>query len=84
MNERLKRAITTQMRTISDVRGCFYYCETADDIREVIKTIPAEFGEFDILKISERERYFVIHNLFKVEGETKSRTMAYDFYITKN
>lgn len=84
MNGTLKQTLDKPMKALSDVRNCFYYCETVDDIREVIRAIPSEFGEFEIQKVSEREGYFTIQNFFEVDGEAKARIMAYDFYTTKN
>ena len=83
MNKKLKEAITTPMRTILAVRACFDYCETVEDIREVIRKIPTKFGEFEILMISEKEGYFMIQNFFEKDGETKSQIVSYDFYQVK-
>lgn len=70
------------MKTILAVRAGFDYCETIEDINEVIRKIPAKFGEFEILMISEGD-YFMIQNFFEKNGETKSQTIAYDFYNEK-
>jgi hypothetical protein len=83
MNTKLRQAISIPMRTILAVRVCFDFCETVDDIREVIRKIPPKFGEFEILLISEREGYFTIQNLFEKDGETKSQVVSYDFYNVK-
>ena len=80
MNEKLKHALAIPMRTILDVRVCFDYCETVADINKVIKKIPAKFGEFEILLISEEEKYFMIQNFFEKQGETRSQIVSYDFY----
>ncbi len=83
MNQKLRNAIMTPMRTILAVRACFDYCSTVEDIRAVIKKIPSKFGEFEILLVSEEEGYFIIQNFFEKDGETKSQTVSYDFYNEK-
>ena len=83
MNDKLKRVLEVPMKTILAVRAAFDYCETVDDIREVIRKIPAKFGEFEILVISEEEGYFIIQNFFEKDGETKSQQVSYDFYNVK-
>ena len=83
MNKKLAEAITTPIRTILAVRACFDYCDCADDIRKVIRKIPAKFGEFEILVVSEEEGYFIIQNFFEKDGEERSQQVAYDFYEVK-
>ena len=83
MNDKLKRVLEAPMRTILAVRAAFDYCETVEDIREVIKTVPPKFGEFEISLINEDEGYFMIQNLFEKDGETKAQVVAYDFYNIK-
>lgn len=83
MNEKLKRALDIPMRTILAVRACFDLCDCVEDIREVIRKVPPKFGEFEVLLISEEEGYFLIQNFFEKDGETKSQTVAYDFYNNK-
>lgn len=83
MNEKLKESLNTPMRTILAVRACFDYCENEADIAEVIKKIPAKFGEFRLLMASSREEFFMIQNLFEKDGETKSQIVPHDFYKTK-
>ena len=39
MNQKLRQAITTPMRTILAVRACFDYCENVEDVNQVIKKI---------------------------------------------
>lgn len=80
MNDKLKRAMLPPMRTILAVRACFDYCESIEDIHEVIRKIPTKFGEFEILMISEEEGFFIIQNFFEKDGETRSQTVSYDFY----
>ena len=80
MNNELRRALAIPMRTILDVRVCFDYCATLDDINRVIKKIPSKFGEFEVLLVSEEERYFIIQNFFEKDGELKSQAVSYDFY----
>ena len=36
MNDKLKRAMLPPMRTILAVRACFDYCESIEDIHEVL------------------------------------------------
>jgi hypothetical protein len=83
MNVKLERALTTPMRTILAVRACFDFCETIEDVKEVIKKIPLKFGEFEVNLVNEEEKYFLIQNLFDKDGETKSQIVAYDFYNIK-
>lgn len=83
MHKKLKAVLDVPMKTILAVRAAFDYCETVDDIREVIRKVPAKFGEFEILMISEEEGYFIIQNFFEKDGETKSQQVAYDFYNVK-
>ena len=83
MNDKLKQVYARPIKTILDVRVCFDYCSDKADIEKVIKKIPAKFGEFEILLISEEEGYFMIQNFFEKDGETKSQTVTYDFYTGK-
>ena len=83
MNEKLHRGLTEPMRTILAVRACFDFCTTVEDIRAVIKKIPAKFGEFEILRISEEEGFFMIENFFKKNGIQQSQIVTYDFYNEK-
>ena len=83
MHDKLRRVLDTPMKTILAVRAAFDYCETVDDIKEVLKKIPAKYGEFEILVISEEEGYFIIQNFFEKDGETKSQQVSYDFYNVK-
>ena len=83
MHDKLKRVLDTPMRTILAVRAAFDYCETVEDIHEVIKKVPPKFGEFEISLISEEEGYFMIQNLFEKDGETKAQIVTYDFYNVK-
>ena len=80
MNAKLREIVTLPMMTTAAVKACFSYCENLEDIREVIRKIPAAFGEFEILVISEREGYFTIQNSIEQEGEIKSEIVSYDFY----
>lgn len=80
MNAKLRKVITLPIVSTAAVKACFDYCETVEDIREVIRKIPPRFGEFDIIAISEREGYFTIQNLCEQEGEVKSEIVSYDFY----
>jgi hypothetical protein len=83
MNAKLDYVLSIPMKTILAVRVCFDYCENVDDIKKVIKKIPAKFGEFEILMASEEEGYFMIQNLFEKQNETKSQIVTYDFYNAK-
>ena len=83
MNAKLRQAITTPMRTILAVRACFDYCETTEDIGEVIKKIPPKFGKFKLLSTYEDEHYFLIQNLFEKNGEIHSQVVTHDFYDVK-
>lgn len=83
MNQKLRQAITTPMRTILAVRACFDYCETVEDIKEVIKKIPPKFGKFELLVVFEGEHYFKVQNFFEKDGETYSQIVSHDFYDVK-
>ena len=83
MNDKLRRVLDVPMKTILAVRAAFDYCETVEDIHEVIRKIPTKFGEFEVLLISEEEGYFIIQNFFEKDSETKSQQVAYDFYNVK-
>ena len=80
MNTKLRQTINTPMRTILAVRACFDYCETVEDIEEVIRKIPPKFGKFELLSIFEKEHYFIIQNLFEKNGELCSQQVSHDFY----
>jgi hypothetical protein len=80
MNKKLKQILETPMRTILAVRAAFDFCETVEDIHEVIKKVPAKFGEFQISTIDEKEGYFMIQNIFEKDGEDKAQVVAHDFY----
>jgi hypothetical protein len=82
MNTKLKQILDAPMKTILAVRAAFDFCETVEDINEVIRKIPAKFGEFEILTVSEGD-YFLIQNLFEKNGGTESQIVAYDFYKIK-
>ena len=83
MNNKLKQILEAPMRTILAVHAAFDFCETVEDIREVIKKVPAKFGEFEISLIDEDEGYFMIQNIFEKDGEDKAQVVAYDFYNVK-
>ena len=83
MNDKLKRVLEAPMKTILAVRAAFDYCEGVEDIYEVIRKIPAKFGEFEISMINEEEGYFMIQNIFEKDGEDKAQIVAYDFYNVK-
>lgn len=83
MNAKLKQLLGTPMRTILAVRACFDYCETVEDIEEVIKKVPPKFGQFELLSVFEDEHYFMIQNLFEKNGETHSQVVTHDFYDRK-
>lgn len=83
MHDKLRRILDEPMKTILAVRAAFDYCGCIDDIKEVIRKIPSKFGEFEILVVSENEGYFIIQNFFEKDGDTKSQTVAYDFYRVK-
>lgn len=83
MNEKLRQAVMTPMRTILAVRACFDYCENVEDIEKVIKRIPPKFGKFELLAVFEEEHYFKIQNLFEKGGETCSQIVSHDFYDVK-
>lgn len=84
MHAKLQRILSLPMRDTLDVRACFDFCQTVDDIREVIKKIPPELGDFELLMIDEKEGYFMIQNFFKKEGDLKAETVSYDFYNIKD
>ena len=83
MNTKLRQAITTPMRTILAVRACFDYCESIEDIEEVIKKIPPKFGKFKLQAVFETENYFLIENIFEKNGEIHSQVVSHDFYNVK-
>ena len=53
MNDKLTRVLEVPMKTILAVRAAFDYCDGVEDIHEVIRKIPAKFGEFEISMINE-------------------------------
>ena len=83
MNKKLQQILDTPMKTILAVHAAFDFCESVEDICAVIRKIPAKYGEFEILEISEQEGYFMIHNQIVKETETKSQITAHDFYNVK-
>ena len=83
MHNKLQRILDLPIRDREDVKACFDFCQTVEDIREVIKKIPKELGVFDILLIDEREGYFMIQNLFEKDGKLESQIVSYDFYSVK-
>ena len=83
MNEKLQRTLQPPLRTILAVRACFDYCETVEDIEEVIKRVPPKFGKFKLLATYEKEHYFIIQNLFEKNGEMHSQIVSHDFYDIK-
>ena len=80
MHNKLTQLLTLPLRDIQDIKACFDFCQTVDDIREVIRKIPPSFGAFEILLINEREGYFMMYNSTE-KGE--SETVSYDFYRVK-
>lgn len=80
MNKKLEEALHTPMRTILAVRVCFDFCESVADIEDVIKKIPAKFGEFKLLTAALNEGYFAVQNIFEKDGEMKSQIITHDFY----
>lgn len=84
MHTKLKRILELPLIDKLDIRACFDFCQTVEDIREVIRKIPPEFGEFEILYIDEREGYFMIQNFFTKDGELQSEKVSYDFYSVKD
>lgn len=83
MNKKLERALQPPFRTILKVRACFDYCETVEDIQEVIRKIPAKFGKFNLIASFEDEHYFMIQNLFEKNGQICSQVVSHDFYKVK-
>lgn len=84
MHDKLRRLLALPMRDDLDVRACFDFCQTVDDIREVIRKIPPELGEFELLMIDEREGYFMVQNFFEKDGKLESQKVSYDFYNIKD
>ena len=80
MNKKLEEALHTPMRTILAVRVCFDFCENVEDIADVIKKIPAKFGEFRLLAAAPNEGYFAVQNLFEKDGKMNSQIITHDFY----
>ena len=80
MNSKLRQSITTPMRTILAVRTCFEYCETLEDIQEVVKRIPPKYGDFEISEVSEEKGYFLIQNFFEKYGDMHVQQEVYHFY----
>lgn len=80
MNAKLRQVITLPIVSTAAVNACFDYCETVEDIREVIRKIPPRLGKFEILVISEREGYFTIQNSIEQEGEIINEITSYEFY----
>ena len=83
MNRKLEQILAAPMRTILAVHAAFDFCESVEDIHEVIKKVPPKFGEFQISMIDEKEGYFMIQNIFEKDGEDKAQVVAYDFYNVK-
>lgn len=83
MNTKLKQTISTPMRTILAVRACFDYCETVEDIEEVIRKIPPKFGKFELLATYEKEHYFIVQNVFEKNDKQCSQLVSHDFYDIK-
>ena len=83
MHNKLLQILTLPLKDDLDIKACFDFCQTVDEIREVIRKIPAEFGAFEVLSVNEREGYFTIYNSIEKGGELKSETVSYDFYDIK-
>ena len=83
MNRKLEQILEAPMKTILAVHAAFDFCETVEDICAVIRKIPAKYGEFEILEVSEQEGYFMIHNQLVMETETRSQITTHDFYNVK-
>lgn len=84
MHAKLQRILSLPMRDTLDVRACFDFCQTVEDIKEVIKKIPPELGNFELLMIDEKEGYFMIQNFFTKDGELQAENVSYDFYNVKD
>ena len=79
MNKKLANALNNPMKHISDVRRCFNLCSTQEDVKEVIGSIPAKFGNFNV-EFSDDGETFVISNSFYEEGEYYEEEAEYEFY----
>lgn len=82
MNGKLVSALSTPMKHISDVHKCFSFCESEDDIDEVIDMIPYKFGNF-LVEISSNGESFVVVNSFVEYGEPQIEEKEYEFYKEK-
>lgn len=83
MHTKLQQLLALPPRDILDTRAYFDFCTSVEDIREVIRKIPPELGEFELLMVDEREGYFMIQNFFEKDGNIDSQIVSYDFYSVK-
>lgn len=83
MHLKLQQLLALPPKDTLDTRAYFDFCSTVEDIREVIRQIPSELGEFELLMVDEREGYFMIQNFFEKDGKLDSQIVSYDFYSVK-
>lgn len=75
----LRDLLAKPMTHISDVRKCFNYCRTEEDVEEVIESIPRKFGDFDVEFSCDGETFTII-NSFQEDGEPQFEEAEYEFY----
>lgn len=83
MNTNLEKALAKPMNHISNVKDCFEYCSTKDDIEEVIRRIPNMFGAWDVY-YSENDKTFVVTNFYVENGENYEDEEEYEFYTEED
>lgn len=79
MTARLRDLLNKPMKHISDVRRCFNYCQTEDDVEEVLGMIPRKHGDFEVDYPASGET-FIVTNTFIENDEMFEETAEYEFF----
>lgn len=83
MNARLTALLDKPMKHISDVRRCFNFCRTEDDVEEVLGMIPRKFGDFEVEYPVDGDT-FIVTNTFFENGDWYDDQAEYGFYTEED
>lgn len=80
MTARLRDLLNKPMKHISDVRRCFNFCQTEEDVEEVLGMIPRKHGDFEVDYPASGET-FIVTNTFVENDELFEETAEYEFFV---
>ena len=80
MNIDLQNILNGPLASAADIDQAFDLCVTKSDIYEVIRRVPKQFGNFELLSTDEAYTYFVIQNSVTFCNKKLSRVTTHEFY----